>query len=134
MTAYEYLNQIRLIEAKISMLKKQIQKIEARSRTAGMTEAQRASLKDCQAKLIGLIMESAKRSGQIEETVEKAITDPREYKIILMRYWDARSWYDIAREMALESSLVYRLHRRALQRLAPYIAAQPESKQDGAEE
>lgn len=129
MTASEYLNQIQLIEAKIAMQQREIEKLKARSETAGMTEEQRESLGNCQKKLSALIVEAAERSQQIEETVDQVITDPREYEILRLRYWYGLQWYDIAKKVALEISWVYRLHKRALQRIAQHLEPEEKTKQ-----
>ena len=124
MTAKEYLSQARSIEFKLKIMAEQLQSLKdiAENVTSSLDDMPKAaspniqSMEDAIVRMVDLkdIMRSElSRLAEINDTIS-TIPDPFQQAVLVKRYLKYLRWSDVALELHISKSHVYRLHNNAL--------------------
>lgn len=129
MTAKEYLQQIKILDAKaknskdrVESIRESMQRVKAvsysdtKTRTAqGERMASKLGrLEELEAQAVKDVIELEEEKAEMAEKIN-ALSNPLHVRLLYLRYVKLMDWEEIAEEMGYALQHIFRLHKRALQ-------------------
>ena len=124
MTAKDYLKQVKNLDLRLQCMAEQLQSLRSAATSIPTTISDMPGaatpnvhqMEDVVVRIVGLendIRVVFNQLADINETIN-SISDPLQQATVVKRYISNKSWDDIAYELGISTSKVYRLHRAAL--------------------